>query len=178
MTTPRINPGGLRELGLINWAYCRAAARVVGAPDAHIFSTFGRARGLFRGWLAFSAMLMPFGRISRHETELVILRVAHLRGCDYELDHHTRLAKRAGVTDELQQRVFAGPDASGWSPRHQALLSAVDMLVDKRDLDDDAWRDLAAHYDERQLIEFCLLVGQYDALATTLGTLRVQRDFA
>lgn len=178
MTTPRIAPGGLRELGLINWAYCRAAARVAGAPDARIFSTLGRARGLFRGWLVFSAMLMPFGRISRHETELVILRVAHLRGCDYELDHHTRLAKRAGVTDELQQRVFAGPDAPGWSPRHQALLSAVDILMSTKDLDDDAWRELSAHYDERRLIEFCLLVGQYDALATTLGTLRVQRDFS
>ncbi len=27
------------------------------------------------------------------------------------------------------------------------------------------------------MIEFCLLVTQYDGLATTIGTLRIERDF-
>lgn len=177
MTTPRIEPGGFRELGLINWTISRTASLVSGVPDAHIFSTLGRARGLFRGWLHFSAMMMPFGRISRHETELVIIRVAHLRECQYELDHHLRLGARAGVTPEIAQRVFDGPDAQGWRPNEQALLRAVDQLVQTKDIDDDAWRTLGAYYDRRQQLELVLLVGQYDSLATTLGVLRVQRDF-
>lgn len=177
MTTPRIEPGGFRELGVLNWGFSRIAARVIGVSDAHIFSTLGRARGLFRGWLHFSAMMMPFGRISRHETELVILRVAHLRGCEYELDHHKRLGAKAGVTPEIAQRVFDGPDADGWRPNEQALLHAVDQLVQSKDIDDDAWRTVGAYYDRRQLLELVLLIGQYDSLATTLGVLRVQRDF-
>ncbi len=43
---------------------------------------------------------------------------------------------------------------------------------------DDTWGTLSQHLDDRRLIEFTLLVTQYDGLATTIGTLRVQRDFS
>ena len=175
---PRIAPGGCRELGPFNWAFSRVASVVTGVSDAHIFSTLGRARGLFRGWLHFSAMMMPFGRIRRRETELVILRVAHLRGCEYELDHHRRLGARVGIDDAVLQRVFEGPAADGWHPDERALLQAVDQLVQQRDIDDDTWATVSSYFDRRQLIELVMLVGQYDSLATTLHVLRVQRDVA
>lgn len=178
MTTPRIAPGGFRDLGPFNWAFSRLASTVTGVPDAHIFSTLGRARGLFRGWLHFSAMMMPFGRVPRRETEIVIIRVAHLRRCEYELDHHRRLGKRAGVSEKDFERVLAGPDADGWRPNEQAMLYAVDQLVTTQDIDDDAWATLSSYFTRRELIEIVMLVGQYDSLATTLGVLRVQRDFA
>lgn len=176
VSAPRVGAGGLRELGPINWLLSRGISRSVGADDAHLFSTLGRQRGLFRGWLHFSAKLL-FGTLSRHETELVILRVAHLRQCHYELDHHRRIGKRAGVDDALQARVFAGPEADGWTDRHRALLEVVDALVQTKDVDDEAWRRLASFYGEDQLLEIVLLVGQYDMLATTIGALRIARDF-
>lgn len=177
MSAPRIEPGRLRELGPINWALWRALSFGAGAPDAHLFSTLGRAGGLFRGWLHFSGKLMPGGRLPRHESELVILRVAHLRDCGYEMDHHIRLGRRAGVTAEILRRVRTGPEVQGWSPKHRALLTAVDQLVATKDVDDAAWAELGKHYDERRLIELVLLTTQYDGLATIIGTLRVARDF-
>lgn len=174
---PRIEPGRFKELGPINWVLWRALSIGMGADDAHLFSTLGRSGGLFRGWLHFSGRLMPGGALSRYETELVILRVAQLRDCDYEMDHHVRLGRRAGVTKEILQQVVAGPTAAGLSDRDRTLLTAVDELVTTKDLGDATWSALAEHYDERRLIEFCLLVAQYDGLATTIGTLRIQRDF-
>lgn len=174
---PRISPGGFSELGPVNWAICRLAARAVKAPDAHIFSTLGRQRKLFRAWLRFAGQMMPGGKINRHETELVILRVAHLRQCHYELDHHTRIGKRFGVGPDVQERLFSGPDAEGWSDRHRALIRGVDSLVQQKNIDDATWADLSQHYSEEQLVELCLLVGHYEMLATTIATLRVQRDF-
>ena len=157
---------------------CGAALSIgAGAPDAHLFSTLGRAGGLFRGWLHYSGKLMPGGRLQRHESELVILRVAHLRDCGYEMDHHIRLGRRAGVTSEILDRLRSGPDAEGWNAKHRALLTAVDRFVATKDIDDDTWSALAEHYDERKLIEIVLLTTQYDGLATTIGTLRVARDF-
>jgi len=173
----RIPPGRFKELGLINWGLSRILSLGAGVRDAHLFSTLGRTKGLFRGWLHFSGKLMPGGTLSRHETELVILRVAHLRGCQYEMDHHVRLGRRAGVTAEILERILTGPGAEGWSPRHRALLTAVDSLVEIKDLDDTTWAALATHLDDRRLIEFCLLVAQYDSLATTIGALRIERDF-
>ncbi|NDK88181.1 carboxymuconolactone decarboxylase family protein [Gordonia desulfuricans] len=175
MTTPRIPPGGLRELGPINWAFATVAAKAIGVQNAHIFSTLGRSRGLFRAWLYFSARQMPFGTLSRKDSEMVIIRVAHLRGSEYELDHHRRLGKRAGLSGDEIERILAGPDA-GWGDRERAILRAVDELVADKDISELAWAALRRHLDERHTIAFVLLVGQYDSLATTLHTLRVQPD--
>jgi AhpD family alkylhydroperoxidase len=175
--TPRIAPGGFSELGPVNWVICRIVARAVKAPDAHIFSTLGRQRKLFRAWLRFAGQMMPGGTINRHETELVILRVAHLRKCQYELDHHSRIAPRVGIGPDVLERIFQGPDASGFSDRHRALLGAVDSLVQNKNIDDATWSEVSAHFSEAQLVELCLLVGHYEMLATTIATLRVARDF-
>ncbi|WP_280362375.1 carboxymuconolactone decarboxylase family protein [Nocardia wallacei] len=175
-TKPRIEPGRLRELGPVNWAIWQVISRAAGTADAHLFSTLGRTGGLFRGWLHYSGRLMPGGRLPRYETELAILRVAHLRRCEYETDHHIRLGKRAGITPEILDRLRTGPEAPGWSPKERALLTAIDQLVETRNLDDVSWSDLATHYDERRLIEIVLLVNQYEGLASTIGTLRIQTD--
>ncbi|MFW0789254.1 carboxymuconolactone decarboxylase family protein [Gordonia sp. CPCC 205333] len=175
MSTPRITPGGLRELGPFNWIFARGASLATGVDDAHIFSTLGRAKGLFRGWLYYSARMMPFGKLSRKDTEMIIIRVAHLRQCDYEMDHHKRLGARAGITGSVYENVIAGPDA-GWGDRERSLLTAADELVTKRDISDANWDALRRHLTEPQQIAFVLLVGQYDSLATTLGTLRIERD--
>jgi AhpD family alkylhydroperoxidase len=172
----RIAPGNLRQLGPFNWVFSKAAARVLGIADMHLFSTLGRGKGLFQAWLHYSGRMMPFGKLPRHDTELVIIRTAHLRTCRYELDHHKRLGKRAGIDEAEFSRILQGPDA-GWSGRDLALLRAVDELVGTKDLGDVTWNELTAHLDDRQLIEFVLLVGQYDSLATTIETLRIERDF-
>lgn len=146
--------------------------------DAHLFSTLGRTGISFTGWLHYSSTLMPGGKLSRHDTELTILRVAHLRDCAYEMDHHKRIGRGAGVTKAILEQVRTGPSDPAWSDTHRALLTAVDQLVQTKDLDDDTWAALAEHYSERQLVEFCLLVAQYDGLATTIGVLGIERDFA
>lgn len=175
MSTPRVSPGHLRELGPINWVIVRAMSLATGTDNAHIFATLGRSKGLFRGWLHYSSRMMPFGELSRRETEMIIIRVAHLRGCDYELDHHRRLGAKAGIDDAQFARILEGPEA-GWGDRQVALLRAADELVTSHDITDDTWSALRRHLSERQAVAFVLLVGQYDMLATTISTLRVQRD--
>lgn len=168
----RASPGaGSGQLGCLAGAF-----RAAGTDDAHLFSTLGRTGGLFRGWLHFSGKLMPGGRLRRYESEMVILRVAHLRECEYETDHHIRLGKRAGITQEILDRLRLGPTAPGWTDKERALLTAVDQLVTTRNLDDPTWTTLAEHYDDRRLIEIVLLTNQYEGLASTITALRIQTD--
>jgi AhpD family alkylhydroperoxidase len=176
MTIPRITPGARRDVGPFAWGFAQVAGRVSRTNPPNLFLTMGRQHKLFRGWLRFAGRLMPGGTLPRRETELVILRVAHLRSCAYEFEHHVRLGRRAGVTATDVARVEAGPDADGWTDRERALLNAVDALHSDQDLDDDTWSALRAHLDEATTIEFLLLVGHYEMLATFLITLRVQPD--
>jgi AhpD family alkylhydroperoxidase len=176
MSAPRIAPGTRSDVGLLAWSIARAAGLVARTNPPNLFLTMGRQRKLFRSWLRFAGRLMPGGTLPRRETELVILRVAHLRGCAYEFEHHVRLGRRAGVTAPDVDRVKAGPDATGWSPRERTLLRAVDALQRDQDLDDATWIELRAHLDDATAVEFLLVVGHYDLLATFLLTLRVEPD--
>ena len=105
-----------------------------------LFLTLGRHKRLFRGWLAFAGLLMPGGRLPRADSEVVILRVAHLRGSAYERGQHERIGRGAGLSGADVARTTEGPDAPGWTPRQAALLAATDQLVLTRDVEPEDGR--------------------------------------
>ena len=176
MTSPRIAPGTRQDVGLFAWTFGQVAGRVAKTNPPHLFLTMARRPALFRGWLRFAGRLMPGGKLPRRETELVILRVAHLRGCAYEFEHHVRLGRRAGVTAADVERVRSGPSAAGWSDRERALLAAVEQLHAEQNLGDSTWSELRAHLSDADVVEFVLLVAHYEMLATFLLTLRILPD--
>lgn len=175
MDEPRIAPGGLKELGIINYGFSALAGRVVGGKKPNVFTTLGRQRKLFRGWLYYSGKLMPGGKLPRRESELVILTIATLRECEYERRHHLRIGKKAGITAE-QIEHLADVTWTGWTPRERALVRAAVQFIDAKFVDDAAWAELSEHLNDAESIEFLLLCGQYDSLATVLLTLKVQPD--
>lgn len=171
--TPRVTPGGLRQLGPINFAIARIGAKAVRADDMHLFSTLGRTKRLFLGWLGYSGMLMPFGALKRTESETVIVRVAHLRGNAYELGHHRRIGAQAGLTDPQIEHIL---DGTGWDERSAALLAAVTELVESKQVSDATWARLAGFYDERRLVEIVMLATNYDGLATAIDVLGIEPE--
>lgn len=173
---PRVAPGTRRDIGAVNLAIARLIGAAAGSGPPNLFTTLARHRRLYRPWLRFAAALMPRGALPRRDGELVILRVATLCDCPYELTQHRRLAAREGITDAEIERVAAGADAAGWSPREAALLGAVDELHDRRTLADETWARLAEHLSTTELIELPMLVGHYEMLAMTLNSLRVRPD--
>jgi alkylhydroperoxidase family enzyme len=176
MTDPRVRPGTRSEIGAINWGIARISGRVTGTTPPNLFLTLGRHRKLFRGWLRFAGRLMPGGTLPRKETELVILRVAHLRSSTYEFEHHVRVGRKVGLRDDIFGAVTRPLSEGTWTDRQRVILSAVDRLVSEHDLDDETWADLRSHLDDRGCIELVMLVGHYEMLATLLATLRVPQD--
>lgn len=174
---PRIAPGGAREIGRANHAIARllGAAAGGGAPP-NIFTTLGRHRRLFRKWLRFAGALMPGGILPRADSELLILRVAHNAGSEYEWRHHERLGETAGLSPDEIQRVREGPAAAGWSDRQSLLLRAADELHAERMVSDALWSELRPLLSDAELIELCMLVGHYEMLAMTLNSLAVEPD--
>jgi alkylhydroperoxidase family enzyme len=174
---PRIGPGDRRQLGLLNAGIARIAGLATRGRPPHIFTTLGRHRGLFRRWLWFAGALMPGGKLPREDTELVILRVAHDTGSEYEWAQHERIAVRAGMSEAEVARVREGPYAEGWSERQALLLRAVDAMHADGRIGDELWSELSRHLDEVRLIELCMLIGHYEMLAMTLNSLQVEPDF-
>lgn len=170
----RVEPGARAQLGWLTWAFTRLAGLRMRTRPPALFTVLGRHRRLFRGWLLFAGALMPGGRLPRRDTELVILRVAALRGSDYELAHHGKLARTVGLTPAEVLRL-RDPD-SDWTGRDAVLLATADALVHTRDLSDQQWARLRTELSEVECLELCLLVTHYDMLATVIATLRIPPD--
>lgn len=172
----------LRRLGPVNWVLAKMAARTTRSPEMHLFTTLGQRQALFWAWSVYGGRLLR-GRLPRADTELVILRVAHLRSSEYELQHHRRMARQQGLDAATQAAIFAWPNAPEGdgsrkilSARQQALLNATDELIRDRSISDGTWQQLATHLGRSQLIEFCLLATQYDGLAATIAALNIPLD--
>ena len=163
-------------MGTVNYAIARGIGLATGGRPPNIFTTLGRHKRLFRRWLRFAGGLMPGGVLPRSDTELVILRVAHNCGSDYEWGHHVRLGRRAGLSPDEIERVREGPGHELWPERARLLLTAADELHADRVLSDPTWDALSRHLNEVELIELCMLIGHYEMIAMTLNSLRVQPE--
>ena len=173
---PRVAPGTWRQTGPLVAAFAQVAGRVTGTEAPAVFRTLGRHRRLFWGWLHFAGRLMPGGRLSRRESELVILRVASRRGSSYELTQHRRLGRRAGLSADEIGAIEAGAVEGPFSARERLLLRASDELLADDDISDALWSELGDLFDDRERIEVLMLVGHYAMLATTLHALRIRPD--
>ena len=148
----------------------------VEGKDLNIFSTLVRHPRLFKRWSGFGGFLLSRGQLPARHRELLILRTAWNTRAEYEWGHHVRIGREVGLTDAEIVRVRDGPDAVGWSSLEAALLRAGDELHRDSVVGDTTWAVLAAEYDEAQMIEVCMVVGQYHLVAFTLNLLGVQRE--
>jgi alkylhydroperoxidase family enzyme len=152
---------------------------VVGAgpdeTDLNIFATLARHPRLLRRWSAFGGVLLT-GELPARDRELLILRTAWHCRAHYEWAQHVGIGIRAGLTEEEIDRIPAGPATGNWSGLDAALLTAADELHADARLSDATWAELAGAYTEAQLIEVCMVVGQYHMVAFTLNSLGVQPE--
>jgi len=148
-----------------------ALARRFGRKEVpRVFTALGRNPGLFWPWLVFASRLLPYGKLSPVEREVVILRTAWLCRSRYEWAQHVAVGLSVGLSDEDIVRIARGPDAAV-DPRERALLAMSDELARDRRVSDDTWRELQSRYDEPRLVELLVLAGHYQLLAGFLNTL-------
>jgi alkylhydroperoxidase family enzyme len=125
-------------------------------------------------WAAFGGTLLFGGELPARDREVLILRTAWRCRAEYEWGQHVVFAGRAGLTDEEIAR--CAQPASEASEEIAMLLRAADELHHDARIGDTTWNELAARYTEQQLIEICMLVGQYHLVAFTLNSLGVERE--
>ena len=154
----------------------RAAVGVTTLGDVHgYFLTMAKHPEVFRCQLDMGTVLFQ-GKILPRERELAVLRVGWLCRAPYEWGQHCAIARRYGVSDEEIARVVIGSAAAGWSAHEAAILRGVEELLADQMISDATWEVLAASWDEVQLIEFPMMVGQYVATAFVQNALRMRLE--
>jgi 4-carboxymuconolactone decarboxylase len=144
--------------------------------ELNIFATLARHPKLFKRWSAFGGTLLYGGTLPARERELLILRTGYLCRAHYEWGQHVEIARAAGLSDEEIARVAEGPAAAGWSTGDADLLRAADELHADSRIGDTTWAALAERWDDQQLIEVCMVVGQYHLVSFALNSLGVEPE--
>jgi alkylhydroperoxidase family enzyme len=173
---PRIPAARPRDLGPLARAVAEVSGRITGSGPPNIFTTLGQHPRLFRAWLYYSAHLMPFGRLPRTDTELLILRVAWRCRSVYEWRQHVPLALRVGLAPEQIDALAGNDSGDRFTDRQRALLALGDDLLAHRAMSETSWRDARAILTDREVIEACLLVGHYQGLASAIGGLAIEPE--
>lgn len=148
-------------------------------PDGDVFNIFtslAHHPRLLKRWSAFGGTLLLRGELPDRDRELLILRTAWNCRAHYEWAHHDEIARRAGLSNDEIARVTDGPEAPGWAAEDALLLRAADELHETSRMNDATWAALAERYDKAQLIEICMLIGQYHLVAFTLNSLGIQLE--
>jgi AhpD family alkylhydroperoxidase len=143
---------------------------------ANLLGTLARYPALCTTFLAFNGHLLYGATLAARHRELLILRVASLRNCDYEWAQHTLLAGDAGLRPEEIARVTAGPDSPGWTPLERALLKAADELIADGAVTTGTWNVLARDLDDQRLMDVVFTVGTYDLVAMALRSFAVEPE--
>ncbi len=143
---------------------------------SEVFGLMLRHPGLFQCQMDTAFQLVGNGVIDRRDRELAILRVAWWCRAPYEWGEHVRVAKRYGISEEEIARVRNGSSAPGWSDHERAILRGVEELLGDQMISDATWDVLARTWNEKQLMEFPYLVGQYFLTALQQNSLRVGLD--
>ena len=144
--------------------------------ELNLFATLAHHPRLLKRWSAFGGILLYGGALPARDRELLILRTGYLCGSAYEWGQHVGIGLDVGLAPEEIDRIATGPDDPAWSTGDAALLRAADELhVDHR-IGDATWAALAGRYDAPQLIEVCMVVGQYHLVAFTLSSLGVEPE--
>ena len=152
-------------------------SRAEGRPKGlNVLGTLALHPQLATAFHTFNGHILFGTTLTARQRELLVLRVAAVRGSAYEWAQHLVLAGDVGISAEEVERIAGGPLADGWSPLEGALIAAVDELIGDGALGDVTWAVLAAELDPAQLLDLIFTVGAYDALAMALGSFRVRLD--
>lgn len=174
LQAPRLSPLRREQLPLFPRVRLRILAKRARVNAPNLFLTLMRHRRLFRPWIRFASRLMPYGTLDRVDCELAILRVAWNCRSEYEWFQHVAIGLSVGLGTADIVRVAGGPGAPGWSAHHAAVLRAADEIHHERIILDATWRQLAQRYDDKKLIELCMLIGHYEMLASVLNSVGVE----
>jgi alkylhydroperoxidase family enzyme len=173
---PRIAPLANEEIDqaafdLVNKV--RAGAGAGPTTDMPVYMRImAKHRALFEPNMVMGDTLYN-GTIPPKDRELAILRGGWLCRAPFEWGEHVRIGQRVGLTPEQIERTMDGSSVAGWSEHEAAVLRGVEELIADHTLSDETWAILAKSWDERQLIEFPFMVGQYVAIAYVQNSLRV-----
>jgi alkylhydroperoxidase family enzyme len=150
-------------------------------PDVEplrLFRTVAHNTAVLDRFRTIGAYLLNFGSVDPIDREVLLHRTCARCGCEYEWGiHAVAYGRPLGLSEEqLHATVLGGADAPAWSERQRLLVRLADELHDTATVSGPLWEELAAVWDDAQLIELIATAGFYHLVSFTANAAGVQPE--
>lgn len=150
-----------------------AAVAVADIPEM-ILTLLNCYPDLYERVAAVSVQLLGKSTLPRRDFELVVLRTDWLCQSPYNWGEHAKVAKRFGITSDEIEQVTVGSSADCWNEHDRALLKVAEELHKDAMVSDETWEVLSRSFDQKQMFELIVLVGQFTLVTYFQNSLRLR----
>ena len=142
--------------------------------NAQVLGTVAHAESLLEPFMRMAGAFLGQLELEHALRELVILRVAHMAGIEYEWAQHAPIARSVGFTDEKIEAVRRGADSDEFGEVEKAVLRFTDDVLRNMRASDATFEGVSKHLGHREIVEVTLAVGFYQMLGRLLETAEVE----
>jgi 4-carboxymuconolactone decarboxylase len=152
-----------------------AGIEALGRPVLNLYRVLAHSPEGLQAYIGLSHFVRDSSSLPAGLRELAILQTGAAIGCEYEVEQHTVIARRAGVAESKIQAVLQG-QRHGFDPQELAVLAYAREVAESRSVSESTLAGLREHLSLRQISDLALTVGMYHLCAAVLMPLRVEQD--
>ncbi|MEQ9520747.1 MAG: carboxymuconolactone decarboxylase family protein [Parvibaculum sp.] len=155
-----------------------AAARnlLASLPQLNVFRMMAGAGASFAPFMQFISAYLNEGVLAPELRELVILRVGHLCGSDYEVHQHERVARTIGMSEPRLQSAKGSLPSGHLSEKENQVLAFTDEQVERVKVSSAMFEATKKHLSDAEMTELLIVIGTYLMVCRFLETLEVELE--
>lgn len=145
-------------------------------PQLNIFRMLSGSGPSFAPFMALVNAYLNDGLLDAELRELVILRVGHLCGSDYEQHQHRRVSRMLGMTEARIEAAAASLPSPHLSEAENAVLAFTDDQVASVKADAALFEAAHRHVGDAAMQELVLIIGIYLLVCRYLETFEIELE--
>lgn len=150
---------------------------MVGKKPLNIFRMIAASENVAPEAMAFGDKVSQESSLDPVLREIVILRTGHLSDAPYEIQQHTRLSKRIGMSDELIEAIGEYPNTNfEFTDEQVDYLKFTDAVVVDTKPSDEVFEPLRKRLPDGVLIEVVMLIGFYMMASRIMNTFELELE--
>lgn len=139
-----------------------------------VYGAIAHSEPALKGFLAMGSELGQH-RLTKRIREIIVLRMASLLKCEYELHQHRIFAEFVGLTLAEISQIEAGIDSELFKPEERAVLHMVSELT-VGSVSAETYKKAANYFDNQQMVEIVFIFGYYQLLEKFIDTFQIEPE--
>lgn len=145
-----------------------------GRYELNLYKMLPHAPAIAPKFLRLGRAILRESALDPKLREIAVLRVNLLSGDTYDLHHHKRAGRNAGLTEEQVIALASGNSHPSFSPVEQLVIRYADEVVKNVKAPDGLFNELLEHLDFQRIAELTLTIGFYMLAGRFLENLEVE----